>query len=78
MLEKYKEVFLNNFPVSEEQLTSLKYQDIPDWDSVGHMSLIADLEDALGIEFEADDIVDFSSYLVGMEIVEKYGVDLQE
>ena len=78
MLEKYKEVFLNNFPVSEEQLTSLKYQDIPDWDSVGHMSFIADLEDALGIEFEADDIVDFSSYLVGMEIVEKYGVDLQE
>lgn len=78
MLEKYKNVFLNNFPVTDEQLVYLKYQDIPEWDSVGHMSLIADLEDALEIEFEADDIVDFSSYEVGMEIVKKYGIDLQE
>jgi hypothetical protein len=45
-LKKYKSVFIESFGINESQITSLKYQDIPEWDSVGHMGLISSLEEA--------------------------------
>lgn len=73
--EKYNNVFIENLDVKEEQLAALKYQDVPQWDSVGHMGLVSELEDAFDIQFETDDIVDFNSYQKGMEILTKYGVE---
>ena len=75
-LEKYNEAFTTTFEIGEEQLQGLKYQDIAAWDSVGHMSLIAALEDAFDIMMETDDIIDLSSYEKGKEILAKddYGV----
>jgi len=73
--EKYNNVFIENLDVTEEQLANLKYQDVPTWDSVGHMGLVSELEDAFDIQFETDDIVDFNSYAKGMEILAKYGVE---
>lgn len=73
--EKYNKVFMENLDVTEDQLANLKYQDVPTWDSVGHMTLVSELEDALDIQFETDDIVDFNSYAKGMEILTKYGVE---
>ncbi len=76
-LEKYNEAFISTFEISEDQLSGLKYQDIAAWDSVGHMSLIAKLEDAFDIMMDTDDIIDFSSYEKGKEILAKddYGVE---
>lgn len=73
--EKYDKVFMENLDVKEEQLANLKYQDVPTWDSVGHMSLVSEIEDAFDIQFETDDIVDFNSYQKGMEILAKYDVE---
>lgn len=75
-LEKYDEAFKNALEVSQEQLQGLEYQSIPEWDSVGHMGLVAEVEDAFDIEIDADDIVDFSSYEKGKEILKKYDVEL--
>ena len=55
---------------------NLKYNEIAEWDSIGHMQMIAELEDAFEIEFEMDDIIDFSSYNKGFEILEKYGIKI--
>ena len=55
-------------------LGSLKYQDIKEWDSVGHMNLIGALEDTFNIELDIDDITDFSSYAEGKEILKRYKV----
>ena len=74
--EKYNKVFMENLDVTEDQLANLKYQDVPTWDSVGHMGLVSELEDAFGIQFETDDIVDFNSYAKGLEILAKYEVEL--
>ena len=41
---------------------------------IGHMTLIAALEEKFKISFETDDIVDFSSYLKGIEILKKYKI----
>ena len=76
-LEKYNEAYTTIFNISEDQLAGLKYQDIEAWDSVGHMSLIAALEDAFDIMMDTDDIIDLSSYEKGKEILAKddYGVE---
>ena len=74
--EKYNNVFIENLDVTEEQLANLKYQDVPTWDSVGHMGLVSELEDAFDIQFETDDIVDFNSYQKGIELLKKYDVEI--
>ena len=74
-LEKYNAAFCETLNVEESQLADLKYQAIPDWDSVGHMSLMAAIEDAFDIMLDTDDIIDFSSYEKGKEILKKYDVE---
>ncbi len=74
-LRKYNQIFMDVLEVEEGQLdANLEYQGIPSWDSVGHMNLIAEIEDAFDIMMETDDIVDFSSYEKGKEILVKYEV----
>lgn len=74
--EKYTKVFADVFEVSEDKLPGLKYQDIPAWDSVGHMNLVAALEDEFDIMMEVDDIIDMNSFEKGMEILaEKYDIE---
>lgn len=76
-LEKYNQAFIETFEITEDQLTDLKYQAITAWDSVGHMSLVAALEDAFDIMMDTDDIIDLNSYEKGKEILAKadYGVE---
>ena len=76
-LEKYNKAFTDSFMIKESQLPGLAYQDINEWDSVGHMSLIAELEDYFEIEMDIDDITDFSSYEKGKEIFEKYNIAIK-
>ncbi len=75
-LEKYNEVFISCFQIADSQLNDLTYQSVETWDSVGHMGLIAALEDAFDIMMDTDDIIDFSSYEKGKEIMLKYGIIL--
>jgi acyl carrier protein len=73
-LEKYNEGFRLSLLVDDEQLQGLTYQSVDTWDSVGHMGLIATLEESFDIMFDTDDIIDFSSYEKGKEIMLKYGI----
>ena len=74
-VDKYRNVFLKSLSIDDSKLNDkLKYNDIPEWDSIGHMTLISDLEDDFKISIETDDIVDFSSFEKGKEILKKYNV----
>jgi len=75
-LNKYDESFLKIFAIDNSQLSELKYQSIESWDSVGHMALIAELEDSFNIEMDIDDIIEFSDYHKGKEILKKYEVEI--
>lgn len=77
-LDRYKKVFIDSFEIEEEILNGLKYQDIEQWDSLGHMSMIGALEEEFDIMFEMDDIIDFSSFSKGIETIAKYGVEIIE
>ena len=67
--EKYLSVFTETFSISAEDAVKLEYQAIPEWDSVGHMGLIAALEDTFDIMMDTDDIIDLSSFEKGKEIL---------
>ena len=74
--QKYDQAFIESFSIDESKLgDNLEYNTIPEWDSVGHMGLIAELEEVFDIMMEMDDIIDFSSYKKGFELVAKYGVE---
>lgn len=74
-LLKYNKVFMEVFGIVEGQLnSSLTYQSIDSWDSVGHMELIAKLESAFELMIEMDDVIDFNSYEFGVKILNKYGI----
>lgn len=75
-LNKYNAAFVEIVGVSEDQLPGLIYQAVAGWDSVGHMQLMTQLEDVFGIALEMEDILEFSGYEKGMDILRKYGVAL--
>ena len=75
--EKYKEIFIKSLSIKETDFKDeLKYNEIPEWDSIGHMTLMSGLEEGFNISIETDDIVDFSSFKKGKEILKKYKVNL--
>lgn len=74
--QKYNQVFIESFSIDESVLgDDLVYNTIQSWDSVGHMGMIAAIEETFDIIMEIDDIIDFSSYKKGFEILAKYGVE---
>ena len=76
-LKKYKIAFKETFELADsDNFDNLKYQSIDSWDSIGHMTLMSALESTFSITFETDDIIDFSSYKKGKEILKKYKVKI--
>lgn len=67
--EKYIKAFVETFDIEAEKVEELEYAAISEWDSVGHMSLIAALEDEFDIMMDTDDIIDFSSFKKGLELL---------
>ena len=75
-IEKYENAFIESFDIEKSMLNEeLKYESIPEWDSVGHMTMISNLEEVFDIVMEMDDIIDFSSFEIGKEILKKYKID---
>ena len=74
-MERYVNVFVKTLGVDPEKVQDLKYLEIDEWDSVGHMSLIAEIENIFDIMMDTDDILDFESFAKGKEILqEKYHI----
>lgn len=74
--EKYINAFVEALSVKKDVVETLEYQSIPEWDSVGHMGLIATIEDSFDIMLDTDDIIDFNSFEKGIEILRKYDVEI--
>ena len=74
--DKYKKAFIESLTIDKKKFSDkLEYNQIPEWDSIGHMTLISTLEDIFNITIDTDDIIDFSSFIKGKKIIKKYGVD---
>jgi acyl carrier protein len=74
---KYDQAFIEGLALGDKPLNyELTYNSIPEWDSIGHMSLIGALEENFGISMDTADIVEFGSYAQGIQIMKKYKVEI--
>jgi acyl carrier protein len=62
VLEKVQEAFKAAFDVDPQSVTmATKPDDVSSWDSVGHLSLAANLEEVFGIGLDVDDLMEMES-----------------
>lgn len=71
-----KKAFSEGLGVEAEQIDweGLEYRGIPEWDSVAHMAVVAEIEDAFDVMLEIDDVIGMSSFTVTKDILTKYGL----
>ena len=74
-VNKYQDAFVEAFELSDKSsLKNLEYQSIDEWDSIGHMALMAELENSFGITIKTEDLIEFESYKQGVEILKRYDI----
>ena len=72
-IEKYNNIFMKTFSLTEDDLNkNPTMNDIELWDSVGHINLIAEIEDEFNIEISIDEMSELTSYKKGTELIEKH------
>ena len=63
--QMFREIFWNiETPVAE--MTRLNN---PNWDSLSHMSLVLMFEQEFGVELTDEEVIEFNSFEVGLEIL---------
>ena len=75
-LETYNKIFRGMFRKTDEVLAGLKYRGFALWDSIGLMDLMGELEEAFDIRIDTRDVLDFTSYEKGKEVLGRYGVEI--
>jgi acyl carrier protein len=74
--KKLKNVFVESLALSgDTDFSTLAYRSIDEWDSVAHMQLVGEIEDAFDVMLETQDVLDMSSFNKATEILGRYGVD---
>jgi len=72
MKEKVKEIIAEALHVDKEVLTDdLSIGGIPEWDSVGNLTIISALEEGLDVEIPLDDLFDLTNIKALVEEIEK-------
>jgi acyl carrier protein len=56
---------------------ALAYRSIPEWNSVAHMQLVAEIETAFDLMLETDEVIGMSSYQKAKEILAAHGINLE-
>ena len=68
--DRLRTVFVETLEIDEDfDVENLKYRDIEAWDSVGHMALVAAIEDEFDVELETEQVIDMSSFKVAVDMV---------
>ena len=71
--KQYKEIFIESLSINKKDFREdLKFGELSNWDSVGHMTLISTLENTFDISIQAEDIIEFNSFKKGLKILKKY------
>ncbi|MGB6164838.1 MAG: acyl carrier protein [Pseudonocardiaceae bacterium] len=74
--ERLRDVFIEALELDAGvEVEKLNYRDIPQWDSLGHMALVAAIEDRFSVQFDTDQLIDLSSFEVAENMLRGFGVD---
>ncbi len=74
-IEKLKEAFVEGLEIPVEEVETATMESVDKWDSIGQMSLVAIIEDAFGIEFEPDEVMQFTSFAAGVDILKNHNIE---
>ena len=75
-LSLYKKSFIDTFEI-KNQYEKLKYNEIDEWDSIGHMNLISALEENFrGYLYSKQMTLQTLSFTKGKEIMSKYKIKI--
>jgi acyl carrier protein len=73
MEDKLRVIFSESLNINaNDVIDELRYSEIPQWDSVAHMALIAAIEEGFDIMLDAEDVINMSSFSKAKEIVSRY------
>lgn len=61
-------------PPEGADVEALSYRGIEQWDSVGHMVLVAEIEAEFDVMLDTDQVIGLSSFEVAMETLKSLGV----
>ena len=72
VLTKVREAFKASFDDIDPQSVTMETtaDDVPGWDSVGHLSLGANLEEVFGINLDVDDLMEMENVRKIVRIIE--------
>jgi acyl carrier protein len=74
--DRLRAVFVDALELpGDVDVENLKYRDIPQWDSLGHMTLVAAIEDEFAVQLETEQVIDLSSFKVALDMLRSLGVD---
>jgi acyl carrier protein len=74
-IEKLKEAFVEGLEIPVEEVEAATMESVDKWDSIGQMSLVAIIEDVFGIEFEPDEVMQFTSFAAGVDILKNHNIE---
>lgn len=73
--QKLRQVFAEALAIPvDDVVDTLEYRSIKTWTSIGHMGLVAAIDDAFEIMMDTDDVLDMSSFKKAKELLGKYGI----
>ncbi|WP_236790130.1 acyl carrier protein [Amycolatopsis sp. GM8] len=68
--QRLRAVFVAALDLGEDaDVETLEYRGIEEWDSVGHMTLVAAIEDEFDVQLDTDQVLDLSSFKVALDLV---------
>lgn len=76
-LEKLNSIFSEVFSVDVSMLgDGFDNNNVDEWDSIHQLSLTTAIEDEFDLLFDAEDLLEFTSYSNSKKILAKYNIDL--
>ncbi|GAA4965524.1 acyl carrier protein [Kineococcus glutinatus] len=72
--DRLRATFARAFELEDSVGTEdLRYQSLPGWDSIGHMVLVAAIEEDFGVELGIEQTMDLKSFDGAVELLEELG-----
>lgn len=74
-LARLAKVFASSFAVPPDSISAATTpDDVAKWDSIGHMTMVSQLEGEFGIQFEVDEIMEMATVQEILNVLDRKGI----
>ena len=75
-LDRLRVAFRTALALPEDyDVDKLEYRGIEKWDSLAHLSLVGEIEDAFDVMLDTDEVIDLGSFDKAVDILGKHDVE---